>query len=242
MARSFPGRDHRYDAVIVGAGAAGSEAAWRLAGAGADVLLVTTSLDTLYAPPAERVAFDPPEGSLGATFAGDLPRAADGTVGAWELHAAAKYALEARSGLHLLQSNADAVLVEEGRAVGIETWEGVSRRGAAVALCVGGFLRARLRIGDAVEEAGRPGEMAYDDLADDLAGHGLALVPDRDAGGGGITPAWSVRFERFAEGAVEDTRVRGPEGLHAAGICVHGPVPYERTVREGARLARVLAG
>lgn len=39
----------RYDVIVVGGGIAGSEAAWLAARGGADVLLVTTSLDTVYA-------------------------------------------------------------------------------------------------------------------------------------------------------------------------------------------------
>src|SRR5690606_8814419 len=53
-----------FDAVVVGAGITGCEAAWRSARAGLRVLLVTTSLDTSYnlARDAERLR--PPEGSL----------------------------------------------------------------------------------------------------------------------------------------------------------------------------------
>lgn len=241
-ARSFPGRTHRYDVLLVGAGAAGSEAAWRLARAGADVLLTTTSLDTVYAAASERPRFDPPADSLGAAIEPQLARGRDGAVGAWDLHAAAKYELEAQSGLHLLQSNADALLVEDGRVTGVATWEGVPRRAAAVALCVGPFLRARLRIGDAVERAGRPGEMAYDDLADDLERQGLTLVEDRDAGGGGDAPAWGVLFERLADEETRGVAVPRLPGLYAAGICAAGPMPYASAVRQGAELAAALNG
>lgn len=240
MARSFPGRGHRYDAVVVGAGASGSEAAWRLARSGADVLLATTSLDTLYAAPADRVAFDPEGDTLGSAVRDEVERRPDGTVGAWELHSAVKYRLEAQTGVHLLQSNADALLVRDGRAVGVETWEGVPRAADAVLLCVGPFLRARLRIGDATEQAGRPGEMAYDDLADDLEAHGLSLVPERNAGGGGPTPSWQVTFVRLADTETRGTAVERLPGLHAAGICARGPLSYAEAVRDGVAAARAL--
>lgn len=226
--------------MVVGAGAAGCEAAWRLVGSGADVLLVTTSLDTVHAPADERVVLEPDPGTLGAAILDDLALGADGSVGAWELHSAVKYRLEAQPGLHLLQSNADALAVRDGRVVGVETWEGVARHGAAVLLCVGPFLRARLRIGDALERAGRPGEMAYDELADDLAARGVPLVPARMEGGGGDTPRWSVEFVRLDDEATDGPRVVGLDGLYAAGICARGPLPYREAVRDGLRAAAAI--
>lgn len=240
MPRSFPGRGHRYDVVVVGAGAAGSEAAWRLATAGSDVLLVTTSLDTVYAAPADRVPFEPEPATLGAAVEDELPRSADGTVGAWQLHSAVKYRLEAQDGLHLLQSNADSLVVRDGEVEGVETWEGLPRFGGAVLLCVGPFLRARLRVADAHERAGRPGEMAYDDLADDLDRHRLPLLPARIEGGGSGAPQWSVEFVRLADEATDGVAVPALTGLYAAGICARGPLSYRDAVREGAAAARAV--
>ena len=85
----------------------------------------------------------------------------------------------------------DALIVEGGAVDGVETWEGVPRRAGRVALCVGPFLRARLTVGAATERAGRPGEMAYDELVDDLAERGIGLVASRDRGGGAGRPAWT---------------------------------------------------
>jgi len=71
------------DVIVVGAGAAGCEAAVRLARSGADVLLLTTSLDTVYSAGRERVAIPMPEGTLGAELLEHLPVVEDGTVAAW---------------------------------------------------------------------------------------------------------------------------------------------------------------
>src|SRR5690606_38631580 len=131
--------------LVVGGGVTGCEAAWRAAELGAAVTLVTTSLDTVYALDGE------PESAWAAP--GSLLEAAleQGARSRWDVHRRAKYALEARRGVHLLQSTASSLLTQGSRVAGVETWEGVPRRGGAVALCVGTFLRARLRIG-AVEE------------------------------------------------------------------------------------------
>lgn len=234
-------RTDRYDVAIVGAGGCGCEAAIRLARAGHDVLLVTTSLDTVFAPDGERAPLVGPEDSLLSEIAPELDVAADGTVGAWELHGAAKYRIEAEPHVHLLQSSVDALIVEDGRAVGVETWEGVPRRARAVALCVGPFLKARLRLGGHEERAGRPGEMAYDELADDLAGRGVGTVTESYQGGGDGRPRWSVRFERLADEQVREHRVRGILGLYAAGTCRSGHIGYPAAARDGAALAERIA-
>lgn len=231
-----------YDVAIVGAGACGCEAALRLAALGRSVLLITTSLDTVFAAAGERVALDAPAGTLLHAIAADLDQADDHTAGAWEVHGAAKYRIEAHPDIHLLQSSVDGLVLRDGRVVGVETWEGVPRTARAVALCVGSFLRARLHIGDARERAGRPGEMAYDELADDLDRKGVRLVPERDAGGGVAEPAWTVHFERLADGAVDEHRIVGLPGAYAAGVCRSGPVDYPAAAADGRALAERIEG
>jgi choline dehydrogenase-like flavoprotein len=232
--------ERRYDAIVVGAGAAGCEAALRLAEGGRDVLLTTTSLDTVFAAPLERVPVDELSTGLGAELAAKLPVADDGAVASWELHRAAKSRLEAVPAVHLLQSSVDALRLRDGAVEGVETWEGVPRRARRVALCVGPFLRARLSVGAATERAGRPGEMAYDELADDLAARGLELAPCRDRGGGGGRPAWTRTYLRIAPTEVSGVRVPRFGGLYAAGACVHGDMDYASAAADGATLAAAI--
>ncbi len=227
--------------VVVGAGVTGSEAAYAAARAGAHVTLVTTSLDTVYALDEEPSAVDAPPGSLLAAAL------AAGATSRWDVHRRAKYALEAQPGVHLLQSTASALIVEGGAARGVETWEGVPRRGERVALCVGTFLRARLSVGEVVEQQGRLSEMAYDDLWEDLAARGFGFEGLRLAvpGGAGSLPH-EVSTVAFAPGEWSAAQLALPRvgGLHAAGACVaraEGPPDAAACVVEGMRLGELLA-
>ncbi|NLG09377.1 MAG: FAD-dependent oxidoreductase [Deinococcales bacterium] len=231
----------RFDLLVVGGGLAGCEAAWAAARGGLRTLLVSTSLDTLYNLASDAHRLEPPAGSLMAELAPGLADA-DGRVDAWALHREVKYALEREPGLHLLQSSVAGLLVEDGRAVGVTTWEGVDRRAAAVALCVGSFLRARLTIGSSVEAAGRLSEMAYDDLHDDLAARGFAfeeLTLEAPPVEGSLPYRVACRVLAAGE--------RGPgfalprvEELYAAGLCVAGYLSYEGAARHGLGLGRAL--
>ena len=167
MPTSFPGPGHVYDLIVVGAGISGSEAAAASVRAGLDVLLVTTSLDTVYNLLGDGVTLEPPPNTLMAEVHREVAEA-DGYVGNWAFHRGAKGTLETLSGLHLLQSSVSSLLVEGETVTGVSTWEGVDRLAKRVALCVGSFLEARLRVGSLVEEAGRLSEMAYDDLYESL--------------------------------------------------------------------------
>lgn len=240
---TFPTRGHRYDVIVVGAGIAGSEAGMACAAAGLDTLLVTTSLDTVYNLVGERVALDPPDGTLLRTLWRECVDD-DGRVASWDLHRAAKRELERQDGLHLLQSNVTALRLDDGgRIEGVDTWEGVPRLAPVVALCAGSFLRARLTVGTLTEAAGRLSEMAYDELYHDLETHGL---PFRDAtltaeGGGGSLP-YQVQCRVLAPDAFgsDGTRIEAVPGLFAAGLCARGYLPFEEAALDGVRLARAL--
>lgn len=239
MTAAAPG----YQLLVVGAGIAGSEAAWAAARRGLRVLLVTTSLDTVYNLVGDGASLTPPEGSLMQEAASKL-EPVDGMVGSWALHRQVKYALEREAGLHLLQSSVAGLLVNRGRVVGVSTWEGVDRYADNVALCVGSFLGAKLRIGSSEESAGRLSEMAYDDLYHDLTRRGFGfqqLTMQAPPASGSLAYEVSCQTLAADEWDEADHRMIRLEGLYAAGLCAAGRLTYEQAARQGQDLGRLLA-
>jgi len=248
-ARSRPQPGHLYDVAVVGAGLAGCELAYRLAtetaaGPGLDVLLVSQALDhlgNLYSGSLEGAAFPP--GSLFAEVAAQIAPATDG----WAFHCALKAKLEDTSGIHLLQSCVTA-LTEEADVVTLSTWEGPSLRATRAVLAVGAFLKARLLIGDSMEDAGRLSEVAYDFLADDLAAWGLWLQPaerrtqDAEASAG---PAYEVRFLTVPEAEQDGFLLRRCDAVYALGQMTARPGglahTYASVLEDAARLAAELS-
>lgn len=240
---SEEGQSRTYDVIVVGAGIAGSEIAWASARAGRDVLLVTTSLDTVYNHFGDRVLLDPPDGTLMAVLHARMADEA-GWIGTRALHRAAKAALESHAGLHLLQSSVTGLrTTSAGQLLGVSTWEGVARSGRVVALCAGSFLRGRLRVGDLVETAGRLSEMAYDELYDDLIRRGLPFSQEIVTAPptAGALP-YKVTFETLAEGVAEagSGRVRAIPGLFAAGACARGSLSFEEAAADGVAVGAAL--
>jgi tRNA U34 5-carboxymethylaminomethyl modifying enzyme MnmG/GidA len=234
--RSFPGRDHIYDLLIVGAGIAGCEAAYRCARAGLDVGLITTSLDTVYTVVGDSVSLTPPQETLMAEVL-----QGSHVIGNWALHRAVKYALEHTPGIHLLQSTVSSLMVTGNRVTGVTTWEGVARQARLIALCVGSFLKARLTIGELTETAGRLSEMAYDDLYHDLCAKGFTFVPLRlvapeSSGSLGYT----VDCRVFAPEELAGFQLRRLDNLFAAGVCAQGYIPYAAAAQAGVALADVV--
>lgn len=220
--------------LIVGAGFAGSEAAFALARRGVGVGLVTTSLDSVYLP-FTPIAPPFPQGSL-------LAEVGEAGLAGWELHSRAKYRLEHQPHLHLIQSSVTKLILRDGATVGVETWEGPRKTASRVVLALGSFLAPKLYIGKVAEDAGRLSEVAYPDLYECLRGLGFAFeshsaeVPAQ-AG----APGYRVEYQVFAgsEWEASSFRLGRLEQLYALGLCVRDGT-YAEMALEGLRLAETL--
>ncbi|BDG15534.1 FAD-dependent oxidoreductase [Thermus brockianus] len=225
----------RYQVLIVGAGFAGAEAAWHLARAGVEVGLLTQSLDSVMMPFLPPKPPFPQESLLEKAYDPQDERV-------WAFHARAKYRLEAEPHLHLFQATATGLLLEEGRVVGVRTWEGPPALAERVVLAVGSFLGARLFLGEVEEEAGRLSEASYPDLFEELKALGFRFVEREGAvPETPTTPGYRVRYHAFhpEEWEAETFRLQRLAGLYAVGLCVREG-DYARMSQEGKRLAEHL--
>ncbi len=86
-----------------------------------------------------------------------------------------KKVLEGTDGLLLRQATVEKILVEEGRAVGVETGWGERFYGKTVVLTTGTFLRGLIHVGLEQFEAGRMGDFASVGLSECLRKLGFEL-------------------------------------------------------------------
>ncbi|QFP76958.1 FAD-dependent oxidoreductase [Deinococcus sp. AJ005] len=232
--RSQPQPGHLYDVAVVGAGLAGTELAWRLARAGADVLLVSQALDhlgNLYAPTIDAADFPP--GSVFALIRDGIAPDTDG----WTFHRQLKAEIEGTSGIHLLQSTVTELDETDDEMV-LSTWEGPKLHARQVVLAVGAFLKGRLLIGDSMEEAGRLSEVAYDFLADDLARSGVFLIgSEATAAAVEGAPPYDVRFLTPAPGELDGFQLTRFDRVRAVGRVLPAECSYRSVLEDAARLS-----
>ncbi len=170
--------DFEYDAIVVGAGHAGIEAALALARTGIKTLVLSITLDNIG-----YLACNP---SIGGTAKGHLVRevdalggemgvAADATltqlrmlnrskgpavqslraqVDKYRYHAYMKSALENRENLTLRQGEVEEIIVESGRVRGVKTSVGLSYGARAVVLACGVYLKSDIIVGSIIKHTG----------------------------------------------------------------------------------------
>lgn len=233
--RTRPQPHHLYDVAVVGAGLAGCELSWRLSGAGKDVLLVSQALDTLgnlYQPLVRAQDFAP-HSLFAQVFAGLNTSEAE----SWAFHRHLKAALEAESGIHLLQSCVSGIKAQ-ATEVQLSSWEGPPLRARRAVLATGAFLGGRLHAGEAREEAGRLSEVAYDFLRDDLLRQGVALEDECQRS----EAPWpyEVHFQVIGKAEFNGFALRRLPNTYALGRCTAGKHTYLSVLRDAAALSAQL--
>lgn len=172
----------KYDVIVIGAGHAGCEAALACARLGHPTLLLTINIDSVA-----RMSCNPAIGGLAKghlvkeidALGGEMARNTDETgiqfrqlntkkgpavrssraQGDRQLyHLRMKKVLERQDNIFLKQAIVDEILVEDGKAVGVETNVGEKFRGRAVIVTTGTFLRGLVHIGLKNFPAGRLAE------------------------------------------------------------------------------------
>ena len=170
-----------YDAVVIGAGHAGCEAALALARTGLKTVILTLNLDS--------IGFMPCNPSIGGTAKGHLVREIDALGGEMGLvadccalqyrmlnegkgaavqslraqtdknryHTEMKRVLEHTNDLRIVQGEAADILTENGRVTGVVTSYGGVFSCRAAIVATGVYLGARTITGEVVQEAGPNG-------------------------------------------------------------------------------------
>lgn len=195
----MPFLEETYDAVIVGAGHAGCEAALACARLGLETILFTVSVDS--------IALMPCNPNVGGSSKGHLVRELDALGGEMgknidktfiqskmlnESKGPAVHSLRAQADkqeysrqmrktlentehLTIRQAEVSELIVEDGKIRGVKTFSGAVYHAKAVVLCTGTYLRARCIYGDVSNPTGPNGLQAANHLTDSLKANGIEM-------------------------------------------------------------------
>ncbi len=189
----------KYDIIVIGAGHAGCEAALAAARMGCTVLLLAIDLDKVAAMPCSPSIGGTAKGHLVKeidALGGEMARITDQTAIQYKTlntrkgpavqatrtqndkvryHVAMKAVLEAQSGLELKEGLVTGLLLEEKRVRGVQDRNGLAYRAESVIIAAGTFLGGRVHIGSNSYSAGRAGEFAAAELAEQLRKSGFSV-------------------------------------------------------------------
>lgn len=192
-------KDQIFDIIVVGAGHAGIEACLAAARMGCSTLMLTLNLDHIG-----QMSCNPAIGGIGKghlvkeidALGGEMARAIDETgiqfrvlntkkgpaVRASRAQAdkalyrqRMKRVLENCPGLAVRQASVEALVVENGSVIGVETQIGERFYGRRVILTTGTFLKGLVHIGDRNYSAGRAGDFAVHGLSESLVSLGFKV-------------------------------------------------------------------
>ena len=191
--------EYTADAVVVGAGHAGCEAALALARTGIKTALLTLNLDS--------IAFLPCNPSIGGTAKGHLVREIDALGGEMGIiadktalqirmlnvgkgaavqslraqsdknayHREMKRVLENTENLRIIQAEAKEILVEDGKCTGVKTTYNGIIACKAVILCTGVYLNGETITGHVVQKSGPNGFAPANHLTQSLIDIGFQV-------------------------------------------------------------------
>ena len=191
--------EEEYDAVVVGAGHAGCEAALALARMGQETILFTVSMDS--------VAMMPCNPNVGGSSKGHLVKEIDALGGEMgknidktyiqskmlnrskgpavhslraqadkaEYTRSMRMVMENTDHLTLRQAEVTDLIMEEKKIKGVRTKSGAIYYAKAVVLCTGVYLNARCIYGDVVNHTGPNGLSSANYLSDSLVKNGIPI-------------------------------------------------------------------
>lgn len=188
-----------YDVIVVGAGHAGCEAALAAARMGRKTLIITMSLDSVALMPCNPSIggtgkshlvreIDALGGEMGVNIdkvtiqskmlnrsKGPAVHSIRAQADKLFYHVEMKKTLEGQSNLHLKQSEAKALIIEDASCTGVVTTNGVRYLAKAVVIATGTYLNAKIHIGSNSSVSGPNGLMTSTSFSESLKALGFDI-------------------------------------------------------------------